>query len=93
VPPRGTEPVCQRETNASACPEPTDPAHCDLRIFAIFFFVFAQLFGASVSHFLVSLSHLTTVNSAIFGTVNSVILVTVNSVILATELFLSAILL
>jgi hypothetical protein len=50
------------------------------------FFVFAQAFGASVSHFLVSLSYLTTMNSIIFGIVNSVILAIVNSVILATEL-------
>jgi hypothetical protein len=50
------------------------------------FSVFAQSFGASVSHFLVSLSHLVIVNSTIFGTVNLVILATVNSVILTTEL-------
>jgi hypothetical protein len=45
------------------------------------FSVFAQSFVASVSHFLVSLSHLTTMNLAIFGIVNSVILATMNSVI------------
>jgi hypothetical protein len=35
------------------------------------FFIFAQSFGASISHFLVSLSHLTTINSVILVTVNS----------------------
>jgi hypothetical protein len=39
------------------------------------FSVFAQLFGAIASHFLVSLSHLVIVNSAIFGVVNSIIFI------------------
>jgi hypothetical protein len=50
------------------------------------FSIFAQSFGASVNHFLVSLSNLVIANSAIFGIVNSVILATVNSTILAVEL-------
>jgi hypothetical protein len=50
------------------------------------FSVFAQSFDATASHFLVSLSHLVIVNSAIFGIVDSVILSTMNSAILATEL-------
>jgi hypothetical protein len=50
------------------------------------FSIFAQSFGASVNHFLVSLSNLVIANSAIFGIVNSVILAPVNSTILAVEL-------
>jgi hypothetical protein len=63
------EPVRPRDPNASVCPEPTDPAaatHASLP-----FFIFAQSFGANISHFLISLSHLTIMNSVILVTVNS----------------------
>jgi hypothetical protein len=65
--------------------EPTDPMCSNLFILVIFF-MFAQSFNISVSHFLILLSHFVTMNSVIYVIVNSVILATANSVILATEL-------
>jgi hypothetical protein len=77
--PGGTQPVQPHEPTISARAEaslwePTDP-RAPTHVVQLFF-VLAQLFGATVSHFLVSLSDLVIVNSVIFCIVNSVILTT-----------------
>jgi hypothetical protein len=78
-PARDTQPVQPREPTISAqakaslweLTDPRAPTHM-----VQLFFVLAQLFGATASHFLVSLSDLVIVNSVIFCIVNSVILTT-----------------